>query len=216
MYKDKILAALRVKYKDLGLGDAVLTAMAENLAAQVKEESEIDNIVNGVGSILKGFQSDSDKRVTDAVLKAKQSKQEPGGNPDPNKVEPEKTPATEIPEWAKELVTSNKALQGEISALKTEKSANGRKQSLTEKLAAFNPKFTSKILKDFDRMQFADDQEFESYLNDTIVDLTAVDKDLVEQTLGATPRPTFQKGKNGDTKEASTEELDAVMRNLNI
>ena len=68
--KEKVLQALKTKYKNFGLTDKTLEAMAETLAAQLKEESEqseIDDKVNGAENFLKAFQSEADKRVTDAV-----------------------------------------------------------------------------------------------------------------------------------------------------
>lgn len=70
--KEKIFQKLKQGYSHLGLGDEVLQAHAESLAALgfVTDEN-IDNVVNAQKTFLEGLQKNYDKRVTSATAKAK-------------------------------------------------------------------------------------------------------------------------------------------------
>lgn len=71
--KEKIFQKLKQGYSHLGLGDDVLQAHAESLAALgfVTDEN-IDNVVNAQKPFLEGLQKNYDKRVTSATAKAKE------------------------------------------------------------------------------------------------------------------------------------------------
>lgn len=71
--KEKIFQKLKQGYSHLGLGDEVLQAHAESLAALgfVTDEN-IDNVVNAQKTFLEGLQKNYDKRVTSATAKAKE------------------------------------------------------------------------------------------------------------------------------------------------
>lgn len=71
--KEKIFQKLKQVYSHLGLGDDVLQAHAESLAALgfVTDEN-IDNVVNAQKTFLEGLQKNYDKRVTSATAKAKE------------------------------------------------------------------------------------------------------------------------------------------------
>lgn len=98
--KEKIVAALKTKYSNLGFGAKAFEGVADYLAATVTEESQIETGIAGVENLLKAFQGDVDKRVNDAVAKAKAETPKPG---DPKPAETPK-PGEEMPAWAKTLM----------------------------------------------------------------------------------------------------------------
>lgn len=167
--KDKILAALRNKYKNLGLGEKVLEGIADMLAITTTEESQIDNAVNGVENLAKGFQSDADRIRTEAAAKAK-AEQSKGA--EPPKSEPPKE--DETPSWAKGLIER-------LDRIETGKTTESRKSILEAKLKDAAPSVKAKILKDFQRMSFEKDEDFDSYLAETEADLTALNQEFVNQ-----------------------------------
>lgn len=66
-----IFDKLKQAYSSLGLGDVILQALAESLAATgVVTEENIDAVVAAQKSYLESLQKANDKRVTDAVAKA--------------------------------------------------------------------------------------------------------------------------------------------------
>lgn len=77
-------------------------------------------------------------------------------------------------------------------------------------------KFKAKALKDFDRIAFKDDEDFNSFLTEAETDAAdfAKSEDTVNG-IGGTFRPTGGAGgSTGTTGKASEAALDAVMENL--
>ena len=70
--KDKIFQKLKQEFSHLGLGDVVLQAHADSLAAiGLVTDENIDTVISAQKGFLENLQKTSDKRVTDAVSKAK-------------------------------------------------------------------------------------------------------------------------------------------------
>jgi len=69
--KDEILKSLKTKYKNLGFGDKAFEGVANYLATTVTEADQVETATDGVKTLLTSFQGDIDKRVNDAVAKAK-------------------------------------------------------------------------------------------------------------------------------------------------
>lgn len=84
--KTKIFNALKQAYPSLGLSDEVFQSQAESLASMgfVTDEN-LATVVQGQSAFLRTLQSGIDKRVTDAVAKAKLEKPDP--KPDEKKDE---------------------------------------------------------------------------------------------------------------------------------
>ncbi|UZJ66160.1 hypothetical protein OKW96_08815 [Sphingobacterium sp. KU25419] len=74
--KEKILAALKTQYKDLGFGASAIAGIAHYLAKKVIYEEDIEGAIQDLKELLKIFQSDTDMRVQRAVVKAKAQVQE--------------------------------------------------------------------------------------------------------------------------------------------
>lgn len=58
--REKILVALKTKYKTFGFGDKAFDGVADYLAKTVTEESQIETAISGVEGLLKAFQGDID------------------------------------------------------------------------------------------------------------------------------------------------------------
>jgi hypothetical protein len=103
--KENILTALKTKYKNLGFGDKAFDGVADYLSITVTEESQLETAIGGVEPLLKAFQGDIDKRVTDAVAKKERelkAAQTPATPPTPPA-----QPANqqdEVPAWAKAMM----------------------------------------------------------------------------------------------------------------
>ena len=68
--KDKILNALKQEYAHLGLGDGILSGLAEMLAGtKLVTDENLQGIVAGQKAYLEDLQKSNDKRVQDAVTK---------------------------------------------------------------------------------------------------------------------------------------------------
>lgn len=200
--KDKILASLRNKYRNLGLSEKILEGIADLLVVTTTEESQIETAVAGVETLAKGFQGDADRIRTEATQKAKAEQQKQQGGEQP-KQEPEQQ--SDVPAWAKSLIDSNKALNEKLSAFEKGKTTSTRKEVLEQKLKDAPAAIKAKTLKDFERMQFETDEDFNSYLTETETDLGVVVQEFANKGLAAHQSPIA----GGGATEAS---LDADIK----
>lgn len=89
--KEKLIAALKTKYKNLGFGDKAFDGVAEYLSKTVTEENQIETAIAGVEPILKSVQGDIDKVRTEKTelqkkideLEKRVPKQDPPKNDPP-------------------------------------------------------------------------------------------------------------------------------------
>lgn len=108
--KEKIFDQLKTKYAQFGFSEKALTGVAEYLAATVTEEQGVEPAVNGAETLLKAFQGDIDRRVTEAVNKVKSERKQE--NPEPPKEQPKDD---EIPAWAKSLADRMESFERKTS-----------------------------------------------------------------------------------------------------
>jgi len=74
--KEKILTALKTKYKDLGFGEKAFEGVADYLAKTVTEEDKIETAIGGVETLLKSFQSEGDRRASELQKTTKELQDE--------------------------------------------------------------------------------------------------------------------------------------------
>jgi len=199
--KEKILAALRLKYKNLGFSEKAIDGCATYLEQTVTEEDKIDGAVTAVEPMLKVFQGEIDGRVTAAVKKAKeeggqqqQKKEGEESTPDPNKQQ------EEVPAWAKTLIDANKVLETKLAQIEQGKSTDTRRQTLEAKLKDVSDAVKTKVLKDFGRMSFKDDDEFTAYLTETEEDVKVMEQNATNTALAQQSKP-FTPGQSVTTKQ---------------
>lgn len=146
--KEKIFQKLKQGYSHLGLGDDVLQAHAESLAALgfVTDEN-IDNVVNAQKTFLEGLQKNYDKRVTSATAKAKEdtkkeledaAKAAAEEKARKEKEERERREKEkEMPDWYKaEKEASDKTIKELLESVKTMKEGYDAMKSENDKLKA--------------------------------------------------------------------------------
>lgn len=212
--KEKLLAALKAKYKSLGFSDKAINGVLGYLEKTVTEEDKIDEAVDGVEDLLKAFQAEVDSRVSKAVETAKAK---PAGDPqkkegdDPKQDNPANPPA-DTPEWAKGLLTTVQTLTQEINTLKSGKTADTRKSQLEEALKDSSDAFKNTTLKAFGRMQFKDDEEFNAYLEEVKTD--SADFVQTEANNGLSQSKPPVKSNGGNSKVATKEEAKTIVDSI--
>lgn len=97
--KEKLIAALKNKYPNLGFSDKTMDNVGDYLSQTVTEEQGIEPAVNGAELLLKAFQGDIDRRVADAITKVKGEQRKA----DPQPKEKPEEQKEEMPSWAKGL-----------------------------------------------------------------------------------------------------------------
>lgn len=171
MYQ-KILDALKNKYKHLGLSEKMLGTMAKKIVRRVGEdESKIETEVDEVGEDLELFQSLADQnRGLKADLDAMKGKTTEDKTPEQkaaeaaaaaSKAAEDKKP-DDSPEWAKGLLSSIATLTQKVNGYETEKLQKTNSQKLQDKLKELN--VSESFYQTFvEGKTFADDSEIESF-----------------------------------------------------
>lgn len=222
--KEKILALLIAAFS--GVRKDGLNQLARTIALQATTEDEAKALVDKltktqVDEFVKEFRADVDKEVSESNktietnLKKKfdfvEKKAEPGGD-DSNKGNNDDLAAKLDALLEKRLAP----IQQELEKYKAGDVAKSRLQTLTEKLNGCKDEtFKAKALKDFARMKFETDDEFNEYLTETETDISTANQNKANSALGGHNRP-FSSGGQGDKTEATKDELDAVLDKLPI
>lgn len=117
--KEKIFQALKQAYSHLGLGDAVLSDQAESLAStNLVTDENLQSVVDAQKGFLTSLQRANDKRVQDALEKAKK--------------EAEEKAAKEAAEKAAAEEAARKAAEEEAARKKAEEEEAARRKALED------------------------------------------------------------------------------------
>lgn len=193
--KTKIIEYLKNKFKTLGFSDKAFEAVAEFYSKTITKEEDIESGTDGVEALLKGFQSDIDRRVTEAVNTTTEKLK--GGDPSKDKDEPGKgkTP-DDTPAWAKKLIESNEALATKVATLEAEKIQGSYSEKLMAKLTEakvsdlyYKPALIGR--------KFASDEEVETLAKELVTGWQQVEQDFANKGLGQTMTP-FKGDKNAN------------------
>ena len=142
--KQKIFQKLKQGFSNLGLGDEVLQAHAESLAALgLVTDENIDNVVNAQKPFLESLQKNYDTRVTSATAKAKEAAKkefEDAAKETARKEREERErqeKEKEMPDWYKaEKEASDKTIKELLASVKTMKEGYDAMKSENDKFKA--------------------------------------------------------------------------------
>lgn len=222
--KKEIFEALKTKFP--GVQDAILNRVAEKLAKTVTDADGVATAVEGV-TFQQVLESYGDSRATEATQSAVTNYEKKHNLKDGAKIEESGAggkPANaggqsgsgeggeeEPPKWAKGLIEQNKKLEERLASFEGEKVINSRLERLTTAMAKAPDQVKTRYTKDFNRMSFKDDEEFDNWLTEVETGVTDLVNDL--QAKGAVfTTPKVANGGSGDDKPS--EEVKArVERN---
>ncbi len=208
--KEKLLAALKTKYANLGFTDKAFDGVANFLVATVTEDSQVDNAVSGVEPLLKSFQGDVDSRVNAAIEK---TKKEMGVDPpkpgDPNQPNPPAPPAGETPsekllrETLESITAQNKLMADRLEKIENGGVQTNRQTAIETALKDAPEGYKIAVLGTFDPTVFKDDEAFNNYVTKvTTTNLEAFNTKMGEQGVqNLTAAPIT--GIIGDSKGAT-------------
>jgi hypothetical protein len=166
--KEKILTELKTKFKNLGFGEKAFDGVADYISKTVTKDEEIETAIAGVEPLLKAFQGDSDKRVTDAVAKVKA---EPKPADPPKKVEkPTPDPDNTIPEWAKAMMTKLESFE--------------KKETQSAMMAKLKAKIADKVPESYLKgrsITIESEDQIDQLATSIEGDFTAFKQDLINQ-----------------------------------
>lgn len=197
MTLEQFLALLNAKFLGSGVRKDGLAQMAKSLLLNVTTEEEAQALVEKltetqVTDFVKDWRAEVDREVAGGIETYKKKnppKKEEGGAEPPTPPTPPTDPTDIAAIVAQAVAAQLKPLQDEIGNYKKADVSKNRRAALEDKLKEAPEKFKSKILKDYDRMNFETEETFTEYLTETEADLTEFTQDLANQGLGRFPRP---------------------------
>ena len=129
--KEKILVALKTKYKTFGFGEKAFDGVADYLSKTVTDESQIETAIGGVEGLLKAFQGDIDtvRNAKSGLQKELDELKKKIENADKDK---DKDKDKDVPAWAQALIDSNKTLSEKLTAYEAEKAQAQRNSQISE------------------------------------------------------------------------------------
>lgn len=210
MFKDKIIAAFKLKYPGVNLSKTRLAAIATRIEAKIiDDESKIDGALAAMDDAypFTEIAKDDDKIRT---LEAKSNKTNPA---DPKKTEDPKPAADpvidpDVPSWAQALLQSNKTLTEKLAAIEGEKTVTTLRKKAAEKLKDIPEVFWSK------RALPENEEGLEAFVTEVTTDFGTFNQDRVNNGLAAVGAPKAAAGGDQKVKEATKEEVDSVVANI--
>lgn len=201
--KKELLDALKAKF--VGVSDAILSRIAEKLAKTASSDEDVANLVEGV-TFQQVLESYGDSRATEAQQSAVTNYEKKHGLKDgkrveePKKEEPKKEEGDDLAsQIAAAVAAAMKPLNDELAAMKSEKTAISRKERLAGILGKAPEKVRERYEKDFGRMSFKDDEDFNSWVDEITPDVEAITNDFASKG-GVVTRPKGGGG-SGEAQE---------------
>lgn len=196
-FEQLILAALQTKFP--GVDAKILGRIAKKHAKTATGTTEADakTIVDGI-TFQQVLESHADYRATEAQKTAianyeskhnlrdgkpiEQAQQQQSAQQQTQQGQQSQTtaqqggqqPEDKAPAWAQQIIADNKALREEFQSYKAERTQNSRLERFRKAIEAAPEKVKVRYEKDFTRLTFKDDADFDSYLEEIAPDITAI------------------------------------------
>ena len=221
--RKELFEALKAKFP--GVNANVLNRIADKLAKTVTTAEQVTTAVAGVTQeFIDIIESYGDSRATEAQqtavhnyeqrygLKDGVKLENGGGTGGEHGTETEKNKsagegAEAVPEWAKTLIDTNKALSERIAKMETERTTTTRKQQLNEVIG----KLPESLRKGYERTPVDNitDEEFNTLIGDITTEVDGIVKATAQR--GAVFGRPSQAGNQGNQDGALTKEQEAAI-----
>jgi hypothetical protein len=206
--KNKLILMLKTLFASKGFGQKTLEGIADILIAgnltETSTQEEIDTAIAGVKPYVDIMQAENTRYANE--VKSKLPKVEEVITEPVTVTTPAIAPSAEVPEWAKGFTTALETLSKGLTAMQTEKVTGSRKDQLAKLLAETPEAYRNKALKDFSRMKFETDEEFNDFITESETDAAEFIQGESNAGLGADARPrSTAVGKVTAEKEVSAE-----------
>lgn len=203
---------------------SVAAHIADNLkldenASEEDVEDAVDEAVASCIPFLKFGQSMATRVINDSKPKDGHASDDDedddnGDDPKPASKKSQKTSSTannDVPAWVKDLQKSVETLASQVETMKGEKITTGRKERLT-KLLADTGTYGEAALKNFERMSFKDDDDFDDYFTSVEADLAKFKQQMADSGLAHLTNPPMPKQDKpkGEDKVFTDSELEEI------
>jgi hypothetical protein len=186
--KTKVLKVLKPKTLALGFSQEELEGVAETISGNLTEESTDDDIESAVKAILP-FLKVSQQAAT-RVINAKKEELEKKSPKEPKKGGADDDEPEEEPKWFKSY---REKTEQQILSLKQERDTASRLKVFEALLEGLPEKQKTSKLKDFGRISFKDDEDFNSYIEDQKEVVKEIKLELSEHGLDSFEIPSSGK-----------------------
>lgn len=219
-----VLQALKPRVKALGFNKNELKGVAAKIANNLNLEDEatedvvnaaIDEAIDAVMPFLEVTQQVSSRVINDYKKTTGKPVEDEDDEDETESTQPKKPKQPkkdETPEWAKILTKQIEKLDAELTAVKAEKTSASRKDKLSAVLKDAGS-YGNRTLKNFAKMKFESDEEFEDFLEGVQADLEAYNQEQANRglgKLGGSPNT----GKGAEKNELLTDDEIKVLANL--
>ena len=226
--RKKILEALSTRFE--GVDVKILERMAKKLAKTVKDEDGIEEAVKGV-TIQQLIDSEGDRRANESRETYEQKYGLKDGKPvgatededgdeddeededeDDEPIQPAATTQksgkgkqgkkmSQTDKMLKQLLENQQRLTDELSSMKQERIGKSRKARFEALLTEADEKTKTRYMRNFDRLNFKDDEDFDTWLDDIQSDID----DDIKTAKAAGTVTTVPKGGKATRKEGEVD-----------
>lgn len=212
----QVLSILKPKCKALGFNleelEGIAADIADNLeldeeASEEEINEKISSEVEAVIPYLKIAQKASNRVIQNSKNNKNPESDDNDTNAGQDGVNQEKE-EEKVPVWAQAIITQQKAIQTELTGLKSERETDGRRSKL-KALLKDTGTFGKSTLKNFDKIKFENEADFEVFYDGVVEDLATLNQERANAglaKLGATAATSGnKKEKEGDKPEVISE-----------
>lgn len=212
----QVLSILKPKCKALGFNleelEGIAADIADNLeldeeASEEEINEKISSEVEAVIPYLKIAQKASNRVIQNSKNNKNPESDDNDTNAGQDGVDQEKE-EEKVPVWAQAIITQQKAIQTELTGLKSERETDGRRSKL-KALLKDTGTFGKSTLKNFDKIKFKNEADFEEFYDGVVEDLATLNQERANAglaKLGATAATSGnKKEKEGDKPEVISE-----------
>lgn len=207
----EVIQKLKPKAASLGFNDKELEAVANQIKATLPEnatDEQIDAAIEAAIPYLKVTQT-AVTRIVNATKKKEGHQEPPAGSGEPGKKggENQNGEEDEEPAWFKKFRTAQEERMAAIEQANVTKS---RRTVFEELIKELPEKTKASKLKDFDRMAFKDEADFEAYKAEVVADVTAIKQELADAGLSK-----FRAPGTGDPAKTAEDSFVKTMEEIN-
>lgn len=212
----QVLSILKPKCKALWFNleelEGIAADIADNLeldeeASEEEINEKISSEVEAVIPYLKIAQKASNRVIQNSKNNKNPESDDNDTNAGQDGVDQEKE-EEKVPVWAQAIITQQKAIQTELTGLKSERETDGRRSKL-KALLKDTGTFGKSTLKNFDKIKFENEADFEEFYDGVVEDLATLNQERANAglaKLGATAATSGnKKEKEGDKPEVISE-----------
>lgn len=230
-FEQLILAALQTKFS--GVDAKILGRIAKKHAKTATGTTEADakTIVDGI-TFQQVLESHADYRATEAQKtavanyeskhnlrdgKPVEAQQQQTGQQEQNQgaqtaqQDGQHQSEEKVPAWAQQLMNDNKALREELNGYKVERTQNSRLERFRKAIEAAPDKVKTRYEKDFARLTFKDDADFDSYIEEIAPDITAM-AEQIQRNGAKVGAPFGSQGSNTTASELVKARFEAAAK----